>query len=63
VEHGERAGNLRLNRERHPELIDLTLRLAVDDSLGRAARSGVTLTDALTPHMLTLVQIAELAPR
>jgi tRNA(Arg) A34 adenosine deaminase TadA len=63
LKHGERAGNLLLNRERHPELIGLTLRLAVDDSLGRAARSGMTLIDALTPHTLALVQIAELAPR
>jgi hypothetical protein len=63
VKHGERAGSLRLNRERHPELIELTLRLAVDDSLGRTARSGMTLIDALTPHTLTVVHIAELAPR
>lgn len=62
VKQGEQAGNLRLNRERHPALIGLTLRLAVDDSLGRVARSGATLIDALTPHTHTVVQLAELAP-
>jgi tRNA(Arg) A34 adenosine deaminase TadA len=61
VQRGENAGNLKMNRERYPELVRITLDLAKSDSLGQAARSGTTLVQALTPHAPALARVAELA--
>ncbi len=63
VQDGENARNLKMNRERYPELVRLTLDLARTDSLGQVARSGTTLVQALTPHYYALVRVAELALR
>jgi tRNA(Arg) A34 adenosine deaminase TadA len=60
IQQGENAGNLKMNRERYPELVPLTLDLARDNSLGQLARSGTTLVDALTPHYSALARVAEL---
>jgi tRNA(Arg) A34 adenosine deaminase TadA len=51
VQQGPNARNLKLNRERYPALVRLTLDLAKDDSLGQVARSGATPVRALTPHL------------
>jgi tRNA(Arg) A34 adenosine deaminase TadA len=59
VQQGENAGNLKMNRERYPELVRLTLDLAKVDSLGELARSGATLVDALTPHASAIASVAE----
>jgi tRNA(Arg) A34 adenosine deaminase TadA len=61
VQRGENAGNLKMNRERYPEMVRLTLDLAKVDSLGQVARSGTTLVDALMPHYSALARVAELA--
>jgi tRNA(Arg) A34 adenosine deaminase TadA len=63
VQRGENAGNLKMNRERYPELVGLTLSLARADSLGQVARSGTTLVHAFTPHYSALARVAELALR
>jgi tRNA(Arg) A34 adenosine deaminase TadA len=60
---GEEARNLRLNRERYPELVALTLELARQDALGPAARSGITMPAALGPYMAELGRVAAHAPR
>jgi tRNA(Arg) A34 adenosine deaminase TadA len=62
VRQGEQARNLRINRDRYPELVRLTLEVAQDDRLGQAARSGATLPDALAPHMEAIKQVARFAP-
>lgn len=59
VQRGAHAGNLIMNRDRSPQLVQLTLELAGDDRLGHAARSGIGLIDALTPHYATLAHVAK----
>jgi tRNA(Arg) A34 adenosine deaminase TadA len=60
VQRGENAGNLKMNRERYPELVRLTLDLAKSDTLGQLARSGTTLVRALTPLYSELSRVADL---
>lgn len=62
VSRGEQAGNLRMNRERYPALVALTLDLARRDALGAAARAGGALPDALQPVWPALVRAARAAP-
>ena len=62
VQAGENARNLRLNRDRYPALVSLTLDLAKSDSLGKVARSGTALPIALTPHYSMIKPISEYAP-
>jgi tRNA(Arg) A34 adenosine deaminase TadA len=59
---GGNARNLKMNRDRCPELIKLTLDLAERDALGKPARFGTTLPIALTPHYSTIERVAEHAP-
>ncbi len=63
VQRGAEAGNLRMNRERYPQLIGLTLELAGSGELGRAARSGANLSDALLPHYREILQASAFAPQ
>jgi hypothetical protein len=58
----ENARNLKLNQDRYPELVSLTLDLAQSDSLGKAARSGTALPIALTPHYSRIKRVSEFAP-
>lgn len=58
VQSGERAGNLRKNRERYPDLVNLTLDLANLDPLGTSARSGTTLPVALNASLADLNRVA-----
>ena len=47
VQRGPESGNIRMNRQRYPELIQLVLGLARHDTLGELARSGKPLPSAL----------------
>ncbi len=60
---GENAKNLKLNRDRHPELVRLTLDLAKAGALGKAARSNIELPVALTPHYEMIQKVSHYAPR
>lgn len=62
LQTGEEARNLRMNRDRYPALIALTLDLARDDALGEAGRRGITLPIALDAHYSALQRVAEHAP-
>jgi tRNA(Arg) A34 adenosine deaminase TadA len=62
VRQGEQARNVRINRDHYPELVRLTLEVALGDRLGKSARSGTILPDALAPHMETIRQVARFAP-
>lgn len=59
VLEGGRARNIARNREIRRELVALTLELAKDDVLGRDARSGTTLTMALTPLESDIRRVAK----
>ena len=59
VLRGADAANLQSNRDRYPELVRLTLEMARDDHLGKLARSGVSLVDALQPHCSAITRVAE----
>jgi tRNA(Arg) A34 adenosine deaminase TadA len=59
---GKNAGNLKMNRDRYPELVNLTLYLAKLDFLGKAARSETSLLLALSPHYSMIKRTAENAP-
>jgi len=63
VQAGENARNLKLNRDRYPELVHLTLDLAEGDTLGKAARANIELPIALVPHFETIQQVSHYAPR
>ncbi|GLV55636.1 hypothetical protein KDH_24800 [Dictyobacter sp. S3.2.2.5] len=58
VERGKDANNLRKNRDRYPELVQLVLQIAKDDPLGQAARAGIELPQALLPYYPTILQAA-----
>jgi len=62
VRQGESARNLKLNSDRYPELVALTLELAKSDRLGQSARSGTPLPDALEPYRSALEALARHAP-
>lgn len=62
VAEGERATNLKRNRDRYPELVRFTLELARTDSLGKSARSGASLVTALDSFSSALEDVAEMAP-
>lgn len=59
---GEDASNLKLNRDRYPELVHLALDLARRDALGTTARSGTALPVALGPHYSAVAAVAAHAP-
>lgn len=59
---GEDARNLRVNRDRYPELVRLTLDMAKDDTLGHAARAGTALPRALAPHVAAIRHAAARSP-
>lgn len=61
VLQGADAGNLKLNRDRYPKLVSLTLDLARLDALGQPARSGAALPVALAPHYAAIGRAAEFA--
>jgi len=63
VQRGEDAGNLRMNRDRYPELVRLTLDVAQHDALGHSARAGIALPLALMPFDTMIVRAAAFAPR
>jgi hypothetical protein len=63
VRQGEEARDVRINRDRYPELVRLTLSVAQGDGLGNAARSGITLPDALAPYVEEIEQIARCCPQ
>jgi len=54
---------LTLNRDRYPELVNLTLDLATLDALGTAARAGATLPVALDAHRPDFERVATSAPQ
>ena len=62
VRQGEEARNVRINRDRYPELVRLTLSVAQGDGLGKAARSGTALPNAVAPHAEAIEQVARSAP-
>jgi tRNA(Arg) A34 adenosine deaminase TadA len=62
VQAGENAGNLKMNQNRYPKLVSLTLDLAKRDALGTAARSGISLPIALNPYYSMIEKTAEFAP-
>jgi tRNA(Arg) A34 adenosine deaminase TadA len=62
VRQGEEARNVRINRDRYPELVRLTLEVAQGDRLGQAARSGAPLLVALASHLEAVEQITRFAP-
>jgi len=59
VLRGAEGANLQSNRDRYPELVRLTLEIARDDHLGKLARSGTSLVDALQAHCSAIARIAE----
>ena len=63
VQRGVEARNLKLNRDRYPDLVRLTLDLAKADALGAPARSGTILPVALAPHSAVIRMAARHAPR
>lgn len=58
VSQGEDATNLRKNRDRYPGLVQLTLQIAQDDALGKAARAGIALPQALLSYAPAIFQTA-----
>jgi tRNA(Arg) A34 adenosine deaminase TadA len=58
VKQGEDANNLRKNRDRYPTLVELALHIAKDDTLGKSARAGIELPQALLPCYTALLQTA-----
>jgi tRNA(Arg) A34 adenosine deaminase TadA len=58
VKQGEEASNLRKNRDRYPALVQLALQVAKDDSLGKAARAGIELPQALLPFYAAILHTA-----
>lgn len=58
VSQGADANNLRKNRDRYPALVQLTLQIARDDSLGKSARAGMELPQALLPYYPAILQTA-----
>ena len=58
VKQGEDASNLQKNRDRYPELVQLTLQIAKDDPLGQSARAGIELPQALLPYYPAILQTA-----
>jgi tRNA(Arg) A34 adenosine deaminase TadA len=58
VSQGVDATNLRKNRDRFPGLVQLTLQIARDDPLGKAARAGIALPQALLPYSPAIFQTA-----
>lgn len=58
VKQGEDANNLRKNRDRYPALVQLTIQIAKDDPLGKSARAGIELPQALLPYYPALLQTA-----
>ena len=62
VQAGEQARNLRLNHDRYPALVALTLDLARVDTLGTASRSGVALPIAIGPHLAEFARVVRTRP-
>jgi tRNA(Arg) A34 adenosine deaminase TadA len=58
VKQGEDANNLRKNRARYPALVQLALQIAKDDPLGKSARAGIELPQALLPYSTAIVHTA-----
>jgi tRNA(Arg) A34 adenosine deaminase TadA len=58
VKQGEDATNLLKNRDRYPALVQLALQLAKDDALGKAARAGKELPQALLPYSTAILHTA-----
>ena len=54
--------DLRLNRDRSPELVRLAQKWVQHNVLGQAARSGMMLHLALAPHVAAIERIAQFAP-
>jgi hypothetical protein len=63
IHAGEEAASVREAHRQYPRLASLTLELAKGDVLGRQARLGESLPDALEPYHSMLIQCAEEAPR
>lgn len=63
VQAGADARNLRMNRARYPELVELTIDLARHDALGEAARSETALPIALGAYHAAIARVAEHAPQ
>jgi tRNA(Arg) A34 adenosine deaminase TadA len=59
----EEAASVREAHRQYPRLASLTLELAKEDVLGRQARLGESLPDALEPYHSMLIECAEEAPR
>jgi len=58
VKQGEDATNLRKNRDRYPVLVQLALQIAKDDPLGKSARAGIELPQALLPYSPAILHTA-----
>lgn len=63
VQFGENSNNLKKNRDRYPELVDLTLELAKSDSLGESARYGTLMPITLDSYYSELMTVSERVPR
>jgi tRNA(Arg) A34 adenosine deaminase TadA len=61
VKQGADTNNLRKNRDRYPGLVQLTLQIAKDDPLGKSARAGIELPQALLPYYPAILQTASKA--
>ena len=55
VLRGPKSANLESNRARYPDLVNLAIELAQAGELGRAARAGTPLIEALEPYAHRLV--------
>ena len=53
---------INVNRDRYLELVRLTFSVVQGDGLGKAARSGTALPNALAPHAGAIEQVARSAP-
>lgn len=60
--YGSESRNLKMNIQRYPDLIQLTLNLAKNDSLGNLARSEVTLPDALDHYVNEITHATRYSP-
>ena len=56
---GKKANNIKMNMDRHPSLVSLVLRLAEEDVLGKAARSGKSLPETLDNYLDEIQAVSE----
>src|SRR5260221_4685505 len=62
VSQGDKARNVGINHDRYPELVRLTRSVSHGDGLGKAARAGTPLPNAVAPHAEAIEQGAHSTP-